>query len=88
MTVTDGLPTSFDSLDPSTGAVVATFPVHTADEVEAAVGRGPARRAGWRALSFDGRSTRLHASARGARSRLGFDDWPQVGRIGSRRISS
>ena len=30
---------SFDSLDPATGDVVATYPVHTADEVRQAVAR-------------------------------------------------
>jgi acyl-CoA reductase-like NAD-dependent aldehyde dehydrogenase len=28
---------TFDSLDPATGEVVATFPIHSADEVKAAV---------------------------------------------------
>jgi len=46
---------TFDSLDPSTGAVVATFPVDDAGSVGRAVGRAQAAAAWWRALGFDGR---------------------------------
>ncbi|MDT4985879.1 MAG: hypothetical protein QOF95_3369 [Pseudonocardiales bacterium] len=59
MTVTDAPATTFDSLDPATGAVVATFPVHTADEVEAAVERARPAALWWRELGFDGRKKRL-----------------------------
>ncbi|MBB6626990.1 aldehyde dehydrogenase family protein [Nocardioides sp. KIGAM211] len=52
---------TFDSLDPTTGDVVGTHPIHTDEEVRAAVER--AREAGrwWSALSYDERDTHLSA---------------------------
>jgi acyl-CoA reductase-like NAD-dependent aldehyde dehydrogenase len=61
MTVTDAHSTAFDSLDPATGAVVATFPVNTADEVTAAVERARPAALWWHELGFDGRKKRLRA---------------------------
>ncbi|MCW2757964.1 MAG: aldehyde dehydrogenase, partial [Nocardioidaceae bacterium] len=67
MTVTDeartttepeGRPT-FDSLNPRTGDVVASHPVRSAAEVQAAVARGREAAAWWSALSFDERADHL-----------------------------
>jgi acyl-CoA reductase-like NAD-dependent aldehyde dehydrogenase len=52
---------TFDSLDPSTGAVVATLPVHNEADVRAAVDRAQAATTWWQSLGFDGRKTRLRA---------------------------
>jgi acyl-CoA reductase-like NAD-dependent aldehyde dehydrogenase len=52
---------TFDSLDPSTGAVVATFPVNTAADVEAAVARARVAARWWRELGWSGRRDRLDA---------------------------
>ena len=53
--------TTFDSYDPATGAVLSTWPVHTAGDVEATVVRARAAAAWWAELSFDGRKQRLTA---------------------------
>jgi acyl-CoA reductase-like NAD-dependent aldehyde dehydrogenase len=50
---------SFDSLDPATGDVVGTFPVHTAEHVEAAVARGHEAFGWWQSLGYKGRRARL-----------------------------
>ncbi|MCU1589810.1 MAG: aldehyde dehydrogenase [Frankiales bacterium] len=50
---------TFESLEPSTGNVVATFPVHTAAEVEAAVARARAASVWWQQLGWSGRRERL-----------------------------
>ena len=60
MTVTDTRAT-FDSLNPITGDVVATHPVHTEDEVREAVARAKEAAAWWSALTFDERKTHLTA---------------------------
>jgi acyl-CoA reductase-like NAD-dependent aldehyde dehydrogenase len=52
---------TFDSLDPRTGEVVATFPIHTADDVAAAVARAKPAAAWWRDLGWGGRRERLEA---------------------------
>jgi aldehyde dehydrogenase (NAD+) len=49
----------FDSLDPATGEVIASFPVHTDADVRAAVERGQVAAQWWRELGFDGRKARL-----------------------------
>ena len=51
--------TTFESLNPRTGDVVGTHPVHTAEEVQAAVARAREEAAWWAALSFDERETHL-----------------------------
>jgi aldehyde dehydrogenase (NAD+) len=51
----------FDSLNPATGEVIASFPVHTDADVRAAVERGQVAAQWWRALGFDGRKSRLRA---------------------------
>lgn len=50
---------SFDSLNPSTGAVVGTHSIHSAVDVDAAVGRATAAAETWRALGFSGRKKAL-----------------------------
>ena len=52
---------TFDSLNPRTGEVVATFPVHTEADVRAAVERAKAAAAWWRELGWSGRKQRLDA---------------------------
>lgn len=50
---------TFDSLDPATGEVIGTYPVHTAADAEAAVIRARAAGAWWDSLGFAGRAERL-----------------------------
>jgi acyl-CoA reductase-like NAD-dependent aldehyde dehydrogenase len=52
---------TFDSLDPRTGNVVATFPVHSAEDVTAAVDRARAASLWWQELGWSGRRERLDA---------------------------
>jgi acyl-CoA reductase-like NAD-dependent aldehyde dehydrogenase len=52
---------TFDSLEPATGKVYATFPVQSAEEVEAAVARARKASQWWQDLGFDGRKERLGA---------------------------
>lgn len=52
---------TFDSLEPETGAVHATFPVQTEEEVRAAVARAREATVWWAALGFAGRKPRLDA---------------------------
>ncbi len=60
MTVTDTRAT-FDSLNPITGDVVATHPVHGEEEVREAVARAKEAAAWWSALTYDERKTHLTA---------------------------
>jgi acyl-CoA reductase-like NAD-dependent aldehyde dehydrogenase len=60
MTVTDTRAT-FDSLNPITGDVVATHPVHGEEEVREAVARAQEAAAWWSALTYDERKTHLTA---------------------------
>ena len=57
--VADDEAPTFDSLDPGTGAVVATFPVDDAVAVAAAVGRARTAATWWRSLDFAGRAVHL-----------------------------
>ncbi|AXB46482.1 aldehyde dehydrogenase family protein [Amycolatopsis albispora] len=50
---------TFDSLSPATDEVVGTYPVHTAEEVEAAVARARDAAVWWDSLGFAGRAQRL-----------------------------
>lgn len=50
---------TFDSLNPSTGEVVGTHPIQTADEVRAAVARAKPAAEKWRRIGFDGRREML-----------------------------
>jgi acyl-CoA reductase-like NAD-dependent aldehyde dehydrogenase len=50
---------TFDSLDPASGEVVATFPEQGAAEVEAAVAHAKEAAAWWRSLGWEGRRKRL-----------------------------
>jgi len=52
---------TFESLNPATGDVVATFPVHAAEDVNAAVERARVAAPWWRELGYDGRRKRLRA---------------------------
>ncbi len=52
---------TFDSLEPATGEVYATFPVNTEEDVRAAVARAREATAWWQGLGFDGRKQRLDA---------------------------
>lgn len=64
MTLAADRPTTaetFESLDPATGNVVATFPVHSAADVEAAVGRAREAAVWWQGLGGGGRKERLDA---------------------------
>ncbi|WP_344426064.1 aldehyde dehydrogenase family protein [Pseudonocardia ailaonensis] len=61
---------TFDSLDPRTGAVVASHPVHTAEDVRTAVRRAEEAARWWRGLGFDGRRTRLLAWKKALVARL------------------
>ena len=47
----DELTATFDSLDPSTGDVVGSHPIHTSDEVQQAVGRGHEAGLWWAGLT-------------------------------------
>jgi acyl-CoA reductase-like NAD-dependent aldehyde dehydrogenase len=52
---------TFDSLSPRTGDVVGTYPVQSAEEVQAVVARAHEAAAWWSSLSFDERGERLDA---------------------------
>jgi acyl-CoA reductase-like NAD-dependent aldehyde dehydrogenase len=52
---------TFDSLDPATGKVYATFPLHGEAEVTAAVARARAATGWWQDLGFAGRKEKLDA---------------------------
>lgn len=54
-------PTTFSSHDPATDRVLGTYPIHTADDVTAAVARARAATDWWESLGFDGRAKRLRA---------------------------
>jgi succinate-semialdehyde dehydrogenase / glutarate-semialdehyde dehydrogenase len=51
----------FDSVNPATGEVVGTFPIHNADDVREAVSRARKASVWWRDLGYDGRKERLLA---------------------------
>lgn len=51
---------TFDSLSPATGDVVGTHPVHTDDEVRAAVSRAHEAAQWWASLGYDGREELLN----------------------------
>ena len=61
LSVTTDAGESFDSLDPATGAVLTSWPVHSDEQVQAAVTRGHTAAAWWADLGFDGRKTHLAA---------------------------
>ncbi|HEX5120602.1 MAG TPA: aldehyde dehydrogenase family protein [Pseudonocardiaceae bacterium] len=54
---------TFDSLDPNTGDVVASHPVHSAADVAAAVDRARIAATWWSELGFAGRAQRLRSWA-------------------------
>ena len=59
MTTTEAKATTFESLNPRNGDVAGTHPVHTAEEVQAAVDRARTEAEWWGALSFDEREKHL-----------------------------
>ena len=50
---------TFDSLNPANGDVVGTYPIHSAEDVDAAVARARGEVAWWQGLGFDGRAVLL-----------------------------
>ncbi|WP_322762977.1 aldehyde dehydrogenase family protein [Frankia sp. Cr2] len=54
-------PATFDSVNPATGTTIATFPVHGAEDVRAAVERARTATRWWSELGVNGRRTRLLA---------------------------
>ena len=52
---------TFDSLDPATGQVIATHPVHGPEAVQEAVGRAREAALWWQAQGWQGRRTHLRA---------------------------
>jgi aldehyde dehydrogenase (NAD+) len=62
VTATEARPaTTFDSLNPATGEVVGSFPIHTADDVAAAVERARDAATWWHEQGFAGRKKALRA---------------------------
>ena len=65
MTAVQPKPTSlgetFDSLSPATDEVVGTYPMHSAEDVQAAVARARVAAQWWADLGFAGRAERLRA---------------------------
>ena len=57
--LTDARKTTFDSLNPRTGDVVETYPIHDEADVRATVERAREAAAWWGALSYDERKDRL-----------------------------
>jgi aldehyde dehydrogenase (NAD+) len=57
--VSDPGPATFDSLNPRTGDVVETYPIHGEADVREAVDRAREAAAWWGALTYDERRTRL-----------------------------
>src|ERR1700743_2634080 len=62
---------TFDSLDPSTGDVVASYPIHGAADVDAAVARSRMAAGWWAALGFAGRAVRMRKWAGVLTRRMG-----------------
>ena len=52
---------TFDSINPASGEVIGTFPIHGDEQVNAAVAEAHKAAAWWRDLGFDGRKRRLKA---------------------------
>ncbi|OLZ60202.1 aldehyde dehydrogenase family protein [Amycolatopsis keratiniphila] len=50
---------TFDSLSPATDEVVGTYPVHSKEDVRAAIARAKDAAAWWAGLGYDGRAERL-----------------------------
>ena len=50
---------TFDLLNPATGEVVGTYPVHTAQDIEALVAQARVAQVWWQGLGFDGRKKRM-----------------------------
>jgi acyl-CoA reductase-like NAD-dependent aldehyde dehydrogenase len=55
------VPTTFESLNPATGEVLASYPIHDGAAVDAAVSRAREAAQWWAGLGFDGRRERLGA---------------------------
>ncbi|MBB3662991.1 acyl-CoA reductase-like NAD-dependent aldehyde dehydrogenase [Prauserella sediminis] len=67
---------TFESFNPATGEAVGTYPVHTAEQVEAAVAKAREAAAWWDSLGFAGRAERLAAWRSALAKRM-----PELGRI-------
>ncbi len=50
---------TFDSLNPANGDIVGTYPINTAEDVDAAVARARGEVAWWQGLAFEGREVLL-----------------------------
>jgi aldehyde dehydrogenase (NAD+) len=61
MTATIIATDTFDSLDPATGAVLSSWPVHSAEQVDAVVERAKEAARWWAELGFAGRAPHLTA---------------------------
>ena len=63
MTTTSDVTTTetFDSLDPATGDVLGTYPIHTAEQVNEAVAKAKVAAEWWSGLTFNERGDRLKA---------------------------
>ncbi|MGQ0840363.1 aldehyde dehydrogenase family protein [Actinokineospora sp.] len=59
MTTVQAKPETFDSLNPATGEVVGSHPIHRAEDVQAAVERARSAAEWWAELGFAGRAERL-----------------------------
>ena len=68
---TGARPATFDSLNPRTGDVVETYPIHGEAEVRAAVATAREAAAWWSALSWDDRKDRLNTWKAVVTRRLG-----------------
>jgi aldehyde dehydrogenase (NAD+) len=67
----DARPATFDSINPRTGDVVETYPIHDEAAVAAAVARAREAATWWSALSFDERKTHLNTWKAVVTRRLG-----------------
>ncbi|MGI8626123.1 MAG: aldehyde dehydrogenase family protein [Geodermatophilaceae bacterium] len=64
MSTAPSVKTSFESLNPASGEVIDSFPIHSAAEVTAAVEVARPAALWWAGLGFDGRESRLREWAR------------------------
>ena len=55
-----GAAQSFDLTNPANGEIVGTYPVHTAEQVKAAVAKAREAQLWWEGLGFDGRRNRMN----------------------------
>ncbi len=65
----ESVPTTIESLNPATGEVLGSVPIHSAEEVQAKVARARAAAAEWRQLTFAERQSELDAYRRALAAR-------------------